>query len=307
MNKLNMLDAITAFDEALAYEVKPQTRRWYGHMLSALADELGDVPLADVTAADLRRWRNVVYEGMGSDNSRNAHLRAVKRLFNWCISEGLITSNPASALSFIRVSNREKKAVELADFQAMLYVARSRRNWRDVAVILFLLGTGARVSALCGLQIKNLDLVNGRAWVAKKSRNNDEFYWVYLDGVVIQAIRDYFAYERRDNLKPDDYVFPGRKGPLHRGSVWQTLRRYGDWAGVSGCVNPHSFRHAFAILRLQAGEDLVSLKDLMGHSTIKVTAESYGRFQRDQLQAIHQAYSPLAGVAVEIRSERAVK
>jgi integrase/recombinase XerD len=149
---------------------------------------------------------------------------------------------------------------------------------------------------MVSLKIRDLDLVGGRAWVQKKSRELDARYYVYLDDAVVEAVRDYFAYERRDNLAGGDYVFTNGRGhgqPLHRGSVWQILRKYGETVGASGPVNPHSFRHAFAILRLQAGEDLVSLKDLMGHSDIKVTADSYGRYQESQLREAHRAFSPL--------------
>lgn len=293
---MNMLEALSDFYAAVEFEVKPGTLRWYRNMLNPLADAFPDTALADVTAADLRRWRRAVFSRDISDSTRNAHLRACKRFFRYCLDEGIITSNPAERLKLLRLTNADKKSADLADFQKILAEAKSKRHWRNVAMILFLLGTGARVSAMISLKVKHLDLVNGRAWVLKKSRKLDERYWVYLDAVVVDAIRDYFAYERRNNLRDDDFVFTngrGRGEPLHRGSIWQILKKYGTDVGASGPVNPHAFRHAFAILRLQAGEDISSLRDLLGHSSIEVTVNSYGRFQADQLARVHSAFSPL--------------
>ncbi len=288
--------AVSLFMLSIEYEVKPPTLEWYSHMLAPLIAGLGHKPLTAVTPSDLRQWRKTVFDRDIADSSRNAYLRAAKRFFGWCLEERLLEVDPSARLKLLKLTNSEKKAADLADFQKILWKAREQRQWRNVAMILFLLGTGARVSAMVSLKIKHLDLVNGRAWVQKKSRELDARYFVYLDDILVEAIRDYFAYERRDNLRDDDYVFTNGRGqgdPLHRGSIWQILRKYGDDVGASGPVNPHSFRHAFAILRLQAGEDLVSLKDLMGHSDIKVTADSYGRYQSDQLRAAHQLYSPL--------------
>jgi integrase/recombinase XerD len=293
---MTLIKAVSQFMSSIEFEVKPPTLEWYGYMLATLTDSLGDAPLTAVSTSDLRQWRKVTFDKTDSASSRNGYLRAVKRFFRWCVAEGLITDSPAERLKLLKISNDDKKMVELSDVLSMIAAARERRKWRDVALMLFLLGTGSRVSAVVALRVKDLDLPARRAWVDKKSQTLDAHYWVYLDEPVVQALRDYFAYERQANLAPDDYVFTngrGRGEPLHRGSVWQLTRKYGDLAGIKGPVNPHAFRHAFAILQMTNGQNLAVVSALMGHSDIQVTRNSYGRFQSDQLRDLHHAYSPL--------------
>ena len=67
-------------------------------------------------------------------------------------------------------------------------------------------------------------------------------------------------------------------------------------AGVTGPHGSHSFRHAFAIACLMNGCDLASLSQILGHSSVAVTADVYGRFVTKQLQEMHERHSPLAQI-----------
>lgn len=72
------------------------------------------------------------------------------------------------------------------------------------------------------------------------------------------------------------------------------LRRLKKKSGVTGPVNPHSFRHGFAREYLTNGGNLASLADTLGHSDVHVTWQNYGIFTIDELKAEHAKYSPVA-------------
>ena len=72
------------------------------------------------------------------------------------------------------------------------------------------------------------------------------------------------------------------------------LRRLARKAGITGPVNPHSFRHGFAREYLLSGGDLATLADLLGHSDVQVTWQSYAIFRTSELQAKHDKHSPIA-------------
>ena len=71
------------------------------------------------------------------------------------------------------------------------------------------------------------------------------------------------------------------------------LRKLKVKAGVTGRVNPHSFRHGFAREYLRSGGNLSTLSKLMGHEDVTVTASFYGVFAEDELGAEHRAHSSL--------------
>jgi len=72
------------------------------------------------------------------------------------------------------------------------------------------------------------------------------------------------------------------------------IRRRAKEAGISGRVNPHAFRHAFARDYLLNGGDLATVSELMGHSGLDVTKDNYAIFNVRELQAKHALYSPMA-------------
>jgi integrase/recombinase XerD len=73
------------------------------------------------------------------------------------------------------------------------------------------------------------------------------------------------------------------------------LKRRAKEAGIEGPVNPHGFRHFFAREFLLSGGDLATLADLMGHSSVEVTRNSYAIFTERELKK-HRRYSPIVQV-----------
>ena len=63
----------------------------------------------------------------------------------------------------------------------------------------------------------------------------------------------------------------GERGPMTPSGVYRLLRKYADAAGVR--LSPHMLRHTFATRLLrEAGADLVTVKELLGHQDINTTA-----------------------------------
>ncbi|MCU0476789.1 MAG: tyrosine-type recombinase/integrase, partial [Anaerolineae bacterium] len=76
--------------------------------------------------------------------------------------------------------------------------------------------------------------------------------------------------------------------------VHQMLKRLKAKAGVSGRVNPHSFRHNFAREYLRNGGEVVTLARLLGHEDVNTTAAFYAVFSKDELQSQHMKFSPIS-------------
>lgn len=301
--KLNI--AVQEFNLSLCGEVKESSRRWYLYQLVKLPAFLGEeTELSSITAGDLRRWRASLLEsGRLKIRTVNDHVAAVRRFFSFCHKEGFISADPSASLRRIQDEDEdtEPRAISVDDFLLLLNEAAARGKVRDVAIILFLFGTGCRVSGLCGLELKDVDLSAGRAWVVEKGRGAGKGRWVYLDGPVILAL-DKYIYECRPTDQGPKLFQGERCQGLTRQGVWYILQRHAEAAGVEGNFNPHAFRHAFAIQMLIRGLSLSAVSQLLGHASISITHQHYAKFEQSQLQELHRQYSPVAILMLPVNS-----
>ena len=295
---MKIIDALNEFDSALYSEVKPATREWYQRVLQSLPQILGDMEIADITPHHLRTWRRIQFEKINrlgkhySDSTKNDFTTAVKRFFSWLVDERVIDHSPAASLRHIPIDHSETKMISNNDFLAILNAANSERNLRDVAIILFLRGTGCRVNGLCQLELQDVDLNKAKAYVREKSRFvTGKGRWLTLDPVLVDAITNYVQHGRPQTHYPN--LFLGRQGPLSRHAIWYILRKYAKEANVTGPHNPHAFRHAYARDMLLDGASLSMVSKLLGHSAITITHRFYARWQPDELEYIHLKHSPL--------------
>lgn len=290
----------------------PRTVADYRQKLGMMAAFLGpDTDVASIEGDDLRRFvaslrqRDARYldhayrdpvAGPLSPATVAGIVRAVKRLFGFLASDGILASNPARALRTPKLAKgTEPKAASLDDFLAMLAATAGAdpAHVRDRALLLFLADTGARVGGLVGLRLADLELDHGRAWVTEKG---DRRRAVYLTEETVKALRAWLAVRPagQSNGAAVFVALEGNHRPLTREGVTQILRRLKKRAGIEGPANPHAFRHAFAREYLKSGGDLASLSDLLGHSDISVTANSYAVFLPSELQERHRRFSPVA-------------
>jgi integrase/recombinase XerD len=289
----------------------PRTVQGYREKLNYLLLFLGDIPVESITVDDLRRFvaslmdERVMFanhptrkkrKGTLSPNSVECYVGHVKRLFSWLVDEGYLESDPMARIKRRKAKNREVKAISRNEFLAILATTEggSAIDKRDRAEILFLADTGCRAGGLCGLKVMDIDLEEGEAEVVEKG---DEPRFVFFGEETAQAIRDWLE------VRPDDrgdWLFTGLrksdKDQVNPNSLRLMLDRRARKAGVTGPHRPHSSRHAFAIDYLMGGGDLASLSDLLGHSGVAVTADSYGRFARRQLRQMHARYSRVAQI-----------
>jgi len=267
----------------------------YAYRLKRLEAGLGNMDLSNVSTDDLRAYAADLYNSDLSIHTIHGYIRALKRLFNWLASEGLLSDNPARRVRLPRLPTTAPKAVSLEDARRLLQAAReSGEEWeqkRNVALLLFLLDTGCRLGGVVGLTLDDLDLERR---VARVQEKGGQWRFVFLSDTTVKALRTWI--EARDRIAVDagNALWVARGGrALTRYGVQNMLKRLKKRAGIDGPAGAHSFRHRFAISYLTNGGDLASLADLLGHKDIQTTKQYYARFERGELQRLHEMYSPV--------------
>ena len=291
--------------------LSPRTVEWHRSHLKRLVSYL-DKDVAAISAHDIRdfvayvRNRSCRYvghpthppiEGGVSIVTIHGCMRSVKRFFRWLEKEGVISENPAARLRLPKLPSRVPKGIAPSDFRKLLACCNGNKvqELRDRAIVLFLADTGCRAGEVCSLKVEDLNLDEGIALVRGKGRKER---MVAMSQTTCEALKAYL--EVRPKGKGEQ-VFIGQRGPLTVSGLSQVMRRLKKKAGVSGCCNPHSFRHGFAREWLMSGGDMASLSDLLGHADIETT-KVYSVFRMMELKAKHNQHSPVMHMLVEEES-----
>lgn len=156
---------------------------------------------------------------------------------------------------------------------------------RDLAIILTLRHTGLRVGELVGLTLQDVTISERGGQLRVRGKGSKERV-VPLNKEVRQALAAYLEV-RGERPDKDDFeeVFLGQRGPLSTHGVEVLVAKYASWAGLPE-LRPHALRHSFAKHLLDAGEDLVTVQSLLGHTNLNTTARYTKPGARDLEEAV---------------------
>ncbi len=146
---------------------------------------------------------------------------------------------------------------------------QKRQTARDIAVIELLFATGMRISELCSLKYKDIDLYDRVVRIYGKGAKERQLQ--ICNDCVISALENYISiYQTTQN--DDNYFFINTSGTrMSEQSVRNMIVKYCNLAGISQHITPHMFRHSFATLLLEEDVDIRYIQEMLGHSSINVT------------------------------------
>lgn len=212
--------------------------------------------------------------------------------------QGLATS-PASELKAPKLRRKLPRFLSVEDAAETMQVPSDRgtraQHVRDRAMLEVMYGSGLRVSELTGLDLTSLDLDQATARVLGKGGKERI---VPLGTRAVEALRDYLsarpALRSRTGAQDPSALFLGVRGERLKARQVQVLvKHYGALATGSSALHPHALRHSCATHLLDAGADLRSIQELLGHASLSTT-QRYTHVSTDQLQAIYARAHPLA-------------
>lgn len=145
-----------------------------------------------------------------------------------------------------------------------MFIAPQRLKQRVLFSLIY--SAGLRIGEVCRLKMSDIDSDRMQIRVLKSKGKTDRY--VPLSKYVLKGLRKYIL-----SSKPKLYLFNGsEKGkPLSHGSVQQSFHLAVKKAGIHKDVRVHSLRHSYATHLLEEGVDIVTIKELLGHSSIATT------------------------------------
>jgi integrase/recombinase XerD len=299
-------------ERGLAANTLTSYRRDLARYLDALA-AAGVADLAEVTAADVAGHLAALREGdqehppLAAASAARA-VSAVRGLHRFAHAEGLTATDVAREVAPPVPPRRLPRALDVSDVERLLAAARtggrgSPLGLRDVALLEFLYGTGARISEAVGICVDDLD---PQQRVVTLHGKGGRSRLVPIGGYALDAVhgwlvagRPVLAARRRGRAVPKLFL-NSRGGALSRQSAWGILReaaaRAGLATGGSGgtrSVSPHTLRHSYATHLLDGGADVRVVQELLGHASV-TTTQVYTLVTVERLREVYVTSHPRA-------------
>jgi len=246
-------------------------------------------PWESVTQEDARSF----LMGFAKDGAKAATTRrklaSLRTFYNWLVREGVVSGNPFSALRGPKLAKPLPKVLSVEEanrflsspLQELEALKRSADKGRmadmfacirDAAFYEALYSTGCRIAEMLALSWREIDFNNGTVIVTGKGAKQR---LCILGSRALDALRrlrnatDAFIPGGGD---PEQPVFHGGGGK--RLTSRESQRRMKKWlaaAGLPADITPHKLRHSFATHLLDAGADLRSVQEMLGHSSLATT------------------------------------
>jgi integrase/recombinase XerC len=239
------------------------------------------------------------------------HLRfsALRTFYKFLIRHGAVAVSPVKNLALPKPARRlpryltREQMQDLLAAPAKLLERQKRRKGpgrpistsvclRDVAVLETIYSCGLRVSELCGLRAEDIDANEQLVRVRGKGKKER---LVPIGGPALRAIQNYW----RTLPQPPSgsaSVFRAetrRRAPLSPVQLSRRLKQYLVIAGLDPGLTPHKLRHSYATHLLDAGADLRSVQELLGHAHL-ITTQVYTHVTTERLKRAYDAAHPRA-------------
>jgi integrase/recombinase XerC len=308
---------IAKYLDYLRYQrnASPHTIRNYASDLEQFLSHLTDAsegkkrPAPDLDQIDnltIREFLGALYQKNNSKSSVARKLATIRSFMKYLSQQEAIKVNHAKNVA------SPKQDILLPDFMTVDAVAElveapdvsTDRGKRDRAILELLYAAGLRVSELVGLNLGDISLSEELVRVVGKGRKERI---VPFGRRAMETLNEYL--QVRSNIALGKKLVAGeavflnlRGGRLTSRSIWDIVDHYIGALAQKLRVHPHTLRHTFATHMLNAGADLRTIQELLGHESLSTT-QKYTHVSVEQLVRVYQSCHPRAGSKARRRHE----
>lgn len=310
----NTDERLRAFLDHLATEraASPHTLRNYRQALLDFhrwhRDQRGAPPdWTELSRDDFRAYLRFLGRGQLGRAAIQLRFSAFRSFYRFLIRRGDLEETPVRQITLPRSSRRLPKFLTSDQLAALLAAplreldAQHQNDagedgkvacLRDAAILETIYSCGLRISELCGLCVEDVDWAGQQVRVRGKGRKER---LAPIGAPALEAIRFYWS-ALPTKPGPRDPVFQRdpRKGlSVYPRLVQLRLKHYLVAAGLDPAMTPHKLRHSFATHLLDAGADLRSVQELLGHAHL-ATTQVYTHVTADRLKRAYDEAHPRA-------------
>ena len=221
---------------------------------------------------------------------------SIRTFFRFLAKEGKV-ADIAREISPPKIPKRLPKALSISEISALIEASGSEGiQIRDRALIEILYASGARVSEIVSLNVKDIERVESGTMTVRVIGKGRKERLVPVGKYAQEALESYLVRIRPTLVKVarEDALFLNQSGSrLSRQSAWAIVLAAAAKANLERKVSPHALRHSFATHLLDGGADIRVVQELLGHSSV-TTTQIYTLITIDKLREGYLTAHPRA-------------
>jgi integrase/recombinase XerC len=305
---MRLSDAIQEFDRHMAVEknLSGQTRKGYMSDLRQYRDfiekegstkeTIEGIPVDQML---IRSFLASLYRLKLRKVTISRKMAALRSFYRYLLREGKVRFNPAELLQTPRCETYVPAVLSVDEILSLLGVGFSEtaEGFRDRAMVELFYSAGIRLSELTGLNIADCDFTGGLIKVRGKGRKERI---VPVGSPALDAVGAYLKRRgelarKRPQSELEEPLFLSTRGMrINPRGVARVVERLVLRSGIGRKISPHALRHTFATHLLDAGADLRSIQEMLGHKSLSTT-QKYTTVSVSRLMEIYDRAHPRAG------------
>jgi len=233
---------------------------------------------------------------------------ALRTFYKFLIRHGAVATTPIKGLALPKLVKRLPRYLTAKQMEDLLVaplkclIAPKPKSagrpisvaacYRDVAILETIYSCGLRISELCGLVAGDIDWNEQLVRVRGKGKKER---LVPISATALDSIQKYWSLLRQapSGTASVFVVETKRPAPVSPVNLARRLKKYLALAGLDPGLTPHKLRHSYATHLLDAGADLRSVQELLGHAHL-VTTQAYTHVTTERLKKAYDAAHPRA-------------
>lgn len=248
--------------------------------------------LINIDNTIVREYLDYLYTKKLKRNSLSRKISSLRSFYNYLLKEKIITTNYFKEITKIKKDGSLPKYIKDNDLDKLFdsFDKTKPLQQRNLLILEMLYATGIRVGELVNIKLKDIDIYNNSIKIiGKGQKERIVFYGSFCE----DALNLYLSNGRKKLIKGDtEYLFLNKNGTkLSTRYIGKMLNDSIEKCEIEYHISPHTLRHTFATDMLNSGADLMSVKELLGHSSINTTA-IYTHISNQQIKKVYELAHP---------------
>lgn len=250
-----------------------------------------------ITYFDVKSYLVKLYEKKYKATTISRKISSLRTFYSFLYDNNLVDKNIFKYVSTPKKEKRLPKYITNDDITTIFNIPdiSSPLGQRNRLILELLYGSGIRVSELCNIKVKDININNKTIRIlGKGSKERIVFY-----GESCREILEIYLSDGRETLlnkKNNDYLIIGayrKNKPLTTRSVQLIINDLIEKTAINKKVTPHVLRHTFATHLLNEGCDILIVKEFLGHSSLDTTG-IYTHVSNERLRKVYLDSHPRA-------------